>query len=488
MGCCVLAAGGPTLFSSIAHAESLQDALTAAYRLNPMLEAERARLRATDENVAIAKSQTRPTVTGDADIGYEYANSKINSSANASSGGAGGGSGGGGAGGGTGSGSSFSAGVQETNPRGFGIQLEQPLFRGFRALNSIRETDANVRGGREALRASESQTLLDGVTVYVDVVRDQAIVRLNENNVKVLSEQLKATQDRFDVGEVTRTDVAQAEARRAGAISDLNVSQANLKTSRANYERIIGHPPSGVSDPPSVGRLLPNSVTEANAIADGENPTVLAAAYDEQAALHAVNVIIGELLPEASVLARWQDRFGDSRSIQEQEAFSVVGRVTVPFYQRGEVAARTRQAKEVHFQTTRMLEQARLNARAQAVSSFGVLNSARAQIKSAQSQVDANKVALAGVREEARVGQRTVLDTLNAEQEYLNSQVSLVSFKRDATVAEYALLSAIGRLTAPSLDLPVPYYDPGVHYDLVRNKWLGLAPDGLINGTPAATN
>lgn len=355
----------------------------------------------------------------------------------------------------------------------------------MRALNSIREAKANVSSGRETLRSVEQSTLLSTVTVYGDTVRDQAIVRLTENNVEVLTEQLNATKVRFEAGEVTRTDVAQAEARRAEAISDLNVARSNLKTSRANYERVVGHPPSNLSQPPTIVSLLPYSLNDATGIADVEHPDIIAGEFAAQAATHAVNVIIGELLPEVSLEARYQDRFELSDAIRGQESATVMARMTVPFYQGGEVAARVRQAKEVQFQVQRQVEQARLDVRAQVVSSYGLLTAARAQIESAKAAVEANRIALNGVREEARVGQRTTLDVLNAEQEFLGSQVSPESFRRDATVAEYSLLSAIGRLTAPSLSLPSPYYDPGVHYDLVRNKWLGLNPVGLLGRKPA---
>jgi outer membrane protein len=471
-----------------ARSESLLEALGSAYQINPLLSAERARQRATDEEIARAKATGRPVVFGDADIAYEYQRTTIRPGAR-NGGGADGPviigadgqviSGGTGAfsGAGNGSASDRLVDVEENRPRGYGIQFSQPIFRGFRTKNAIRQADANILSGRETLRLVEQNTLLDGVVVYMDVVRDQAIVRLRENNVNVLSEQLKATQDRFDVGEVTRTDVAQAEARRAGAISELNLAQAQLKASRAAYERVIGHAANGVFNPPSISHLLPYEIQEAVNIGDVEHPQILSQVYLEQASLHNVNLIEGELLPEVTLEGRYQERFGLSDSIDSVQTATVVGRLSVPLYQAGDVAARVRQAKEVNFQRQREVENARLEVNAASITAFGNLSGARATIVSARSQRDANQVALTGVREEARVGQRTVLDVLNAEQELLNSQVLLVTAERDTVVAEFSLLAAIGRLNPPTIGVPAPYYDPGAHYHAVKNKWFGLSPN-----------
>ncbi len=184
------------------------------------------------------------------------------------------------------------------------------MFTGFQNINAIRQAKATVQAGREDLRTIEQTTLLDAATAYMNVVRDQAVVRLRENNVTVLTEQLKQTKDRFNVGEVTRTDVAQAEARRSSAIADLNVAQSNLKSSRATYEQVIGHPPSNLVTPPSILHVLPQSLDEAMTLGDGENPVILGAVYQEEASLYAVNQIIGELLPQVSLEASYTQRFG----------------------------------------------------------------------------------------------------------------------------------------------------------------------------------
>ncbi len=194
------------------------------------------------------------------------------------------------------------------HPRGYSVQLTQPLFEGFQNLNAIRQAKATVQAAREVLRSVEQTVLLDAATAYVNVVRDQAIVRLRENDVTVLTEQLKATKDRFDVGEVTRTDVAQAEARRSEALATLAAAQANLKTSRAAYEQIIGHPPGNLVTPPSIRHLLPSNINEAMTLGDGENPIILAAVYNEEASLYIVQQIMGELLPVVTLEAQYQRR------------------------------------------------------------------------------------------------------------------------------------------------------------------------------------
>jgi len=428
-------------------AETLQQALTAAYRYNPRLDAERARLRATDEEVPRALSGYRPQIFGSGDVGYQ----KTKTHAGAGS------------------------DTRVTNPRGYGVDISQPIFRGFRTLNSVREAEATVRAARANLKIVEQDVLLEAVIAYADVVRDQAVVRLRENNVNVLTREWRATQDRFAVGEVTRTDVAQAEARRAGAVSALDFARANLRASRAAYERVIGHPPSNLVELTVPEHLLPKSQEEALAIAQQENPSIVAALYREQAARHVVDRIWGELLPEVSVDASYDRRWGlANENIDSTETTSVTGRVVVPIYQGGEVSARVRQAKHTHVSRLQEVEQFRTEALADVVSAWSRLQAARAQLVSDQAQVQANRIALAGVREEERVGQRTLLDVLNAEQELLNSEVNLVTTKRDIVVSAYTLLAAIGRLDAEHLGLGSAVYDPEAHYQEVRRKWWGI--------------
>ena len=441
----LLAAMGLAL-STPAHAETLRQALASAYKNNPRLDAERARLRATDEEVPRAISGYRPTVTGSADIAYQRQDTKPNSQNDG-----------------------------ETHPHGYAVNATQPIFSGFRTLNQVREAEATVRAGRETLRVTEQSVLLEAVTAYMDVVRDQAIVRLRENNVTVLSRELKATDDRFKVGEVTRTDVAQATARRAGAVSAFDLAKANLKTSRATYERVVGLAPSNLVEPAAPEKQLPKSASDASAIATKENPAVVAALYREQASRHTVDRIWGELLPEVRVDASYTKRYDPSRTTDESETTSVVGRLSVPIYQGGEVHARVRQAKHTHVSRLQEIEQARTETVATAVAAYSRLEASRAQLTSDLAQVAANQTALTGVREEEKVGQRTLLDVLNAEQELLNSQVQLATTKRDVIVNSYNLLSSVGRLNATEMSLASNVYDPEAHYHEVRRKWWGIS-------------
>ena len=479
---------------ALSAAETLVEALSNAYLINPVLNAERANLRATDEQVAVAKSGLRPNISASGDAAFQNTETDI-------------------------VGGSRQQKVQQvqqcdaataalepafcaslaaqqqqqqrqqqqtfggvsdiegvTHPRGYSVTLSQTVFQGFQNINAIRQAKATVQAGREGLRATEQTTLLNAATAYVDVVRDEAVVRLRQTNVDVLTEQLRQTKDRFNVGEVTRTDVAQAEARRSNSITQLYAAQANLKTSRATYEVVIGHPPSNLVHPPSIVHLLPSQLEDAMTLGDGQNPFILAAVYQEEASLYNVAQIEGELLPEATLDADYTQRFGLSRTLKEQQVFTVIGRVNVPLYQGGGVAARIRQAKETNNQLKKEVEDARLRIHAEVIANWAQLQATASEIQSAQDALEANRIALEGVREEEKVGQRTTLDVLNAELEYLGSQIQLVTAKRDRVVAEYALYGSVGRLDAQSLGLSVPYYDPFEHYNIVKNKWFGLRP------------
>ena len=367
--------------------------------------------------------------------------------------------------------------------------MVQPLFRGFRTVNAVNAAEATVRAGRETLRLAEESVLLEAVTAYGDVVRDTAIVRLRENNVTVLTRDLRATQDRFNVGEVTRTDVAQAQARRAAAVAALDLARANLKTSRATFERVIGHPPSHLVDAhesPLVAKTLPENVE----ISLRESPNVVGALYREQAARYTIDLVRGELLPTAQLEANYAKRFDDLAGLDSVETGSITGRLTVPFYTGGEVQARVRQAKQTHIQRLQEIEQARTETQANVVTAWAQLQAAKAAVESDQTAVDANRIALAGVREEERVGQRTLLDVLNAEQELLNAEVNLVTDQRNVVVASFTVLSTIGRLDAQELNLASLVYDPDAHYHDVRSKWFDISithPDGrreVIEATP----
>lgn len=431
-----------------ANAETLRDALQSAYRFNPQIDAERANLRATDEGVPQAKSDYRPFVSFSADTSALQTNT-----------------------------SPATADEGRSYPGGYSIDLNQQIFRGFRTRNAVNAAEARVRAGREILRSTEQSVLLSAVVAYMNVVRDAAIVRLRENNVRVLSRELKASRQRFAIGEVTTTDVDQSVARRAGAVSDLELARANLKVSRANYERVIGHKPGRLVGASPPYRLLPKSLPEARRRAELENPNVVAALYNGQAAGYDVNEVTGELLPTVNLDASYSNRYtgGGDFSTLRTETGTVIGSLTVPLYQRGAVSSRVRQAKQVHLRANELVKQARTEARESAIAAWAQFRAARAQVNAAQTQVKANRSALAGVRGEEKVGQRTLLDVLDAEQELINSQVDLLSVRRDLVVNAYAVLTAIGRLSADDVGVAPPIYDPEAYYSKVRRKWFGIS-------------
>lgn len=429
-----------------AHAETLKQALTGAYKYNPRLDADRARQRATDEEVNRALSNYRPTVSASADVGVQNSTTSPRSVANG-----------------------------ETHPRGVSVSATQPLFRGFRTINGVSVAESTVRAGRETLRDIEQQVLQEAVTAYMDVVRDQSLVRLRENNVNVFTQELKATQDRFTVGEVTRTDVAQAEATRATAVAALDLAKANLQSSRATYERVVGRPPSNLVEPRVPEKLLPKSLQDATATTTKEHPLVVAAQYNEQGARLNVDLVWGELLPTLQLEGNYSRRFEPSRTTDESETTSLLGRLNVPIYQAGEVHARVRAAKQTHVSRLQQIEQARTERTAITISAWSNLQALRARLVSDQVAVNSNQVALNGVREEEKVGQRTLLDVLNAEQAFLNAQVQLVTDQRDLIVGAYAVLVAIGRMDAATLLLNSEIYDAEAHYFEVRRNWWGLS-------------
>jgi outer membrane protein len=438
----IAAAGLAASSNHAVHAQSLPDALAQAYLFNPTLKAARAQLRATDENVARQKSGFRPTIIGEATAAYQNVETNVP-----------------GVGG-------------DSYPRSASVTLSQPIFRGFRTINAVKGAQAQVEAGREDLRLSEQNVLLDAVTFYVNVVRDEAILKLRENNLRVLNEQLRATQDRFQVGEVTKTDVAQARARVSGATSAISAAKANLQASRAAYAQIIGSPPRALRDP-GPSRVVPRNIAEAMQIGEGENPQILGAIFRERAQDHLIKQTQGELLPSVDLQATYSHNEDSSGAADHQDVTTVTGVVTVPIYQAGEVDARIRQNVETRSQLRHLINESREAVRANVTSTWGAFVAARAQIVSDQAQVEANNVALAGVREEEKVGQRTVLDVLDAEQELLNAQVALATSRRDLVVASYQVLAAIGRLSAGNIGLGVEQYDPSRHYDEVKNKVIG---------------
>lgn len=440
------------LAASPAAAESLAEALAQAYTSNPDLAAQRAALRAVDEDVAAAVSGYRPTLSGQASIDR------------ADTGGA-------------------SEGA--TTAKSATASINQPVFRGFRTRNTVRAADSQVLAQRERLRTSEQDVLLAAVTAYMDVVRDEAVLRLNQNQVEVLQRQLEANRDRFEVGELTRTDVAQSEARLSIAISNRTAAEAALTASREAYRRVIGQLPGSLEDSPELP-MLPPTADEAIAIATEESPVLLAARYAEQAQRYNVAVNKGAVLPSVNATAgvTWRDNGFSRGGIDNDFPGTVTGRsdrtttsvgatLTVPLYQGGAEYAAVRRAQQVQSQRVLEIASAERQVTEAARNAWALLRTARSTIQSASEAVRANEIALEGVTQEQMVGSRTILDVLDAQQELLNARVSLVRAQRDQYVAAYTLLAAMGRLTAEDLGLPVEVYDPTRHYERARGRLIG---------------
>jgi outer membrane protein len=459
----LLAAPVAIAASSVVSADTLEWALVQAYQNNPSLNAQRAALRAADENVPQALSGYRPKLSVTASGGYNY-QSVLSHSVNQQV---------------------FPNSVSYNNvsanfaSRSIGATATQTLYNGFQTGNRTRQAESQVMGARETLRVTEQQVLLDAATAYMNLLRDQAIVDLNRRNVEVLTEQLKQTRDRFNVGEVTRTDVAQAESRLAAGRSALLGAVSNFVTSQANYRRVIGVNPGRLDPGTPVDRLSPPVLARAITEGETQSPSVLAAMYGVDAAELAVKISEGALYPNLGLTASVQKQWDPLFNINKETNISILGQLTVPIYQGGTEYAAIRQSKETLGQQRLNVDVNRDQARATVVQSWGQLDAAKAQIEATTAQVNAAEIALNGVREEARVGQRTTLDVLNAQQELVNARVALVTAQHDRVVASYTLLAAVGGLSMPRLGLNVMIYDPQVHYQQVRDAWIGVrTPDG----------
>ncbi len=438
------------------HAETLQSALSAAYLNNANLNAQRAATRAIDENIPKATAGYRPSVTLQGQAGLQHVDAQTP----------------------VGAGALHS--TSDTVPRSVGLTVQQNLWNGNRTDNSVRQAESGVFAQRETLRNTEQNVFQDSVTYYMNVLRDTAIFNLQRNNVDVLQEQLRQTRDRFKVGEVTRTDVAQAEAGLAKGQSDSLVAESNLKTSMANFRLVVGRQPVKLEPVKPASAGLPKSLNDAISVSQREHPSIQASLHGVDSANLNVKVIEGSLYPSVNLTGS-VNRSYDSNNQSGSRSWvgSIIGSISVPLYDGGLTTASVRQAKEQAGQQELQTDYQREQVRAAVVSSWGILSNSRAVVDSAQAQVSASEIALNGVREEAKVGQRTTLDVLNAQQTLLNARVALVTAQRDRVVASYALLAAVGRLSPGNLGLNVARYDPSVHYDQVKDKWYGLrTPDG----------
>jgi len=334
---------------------------------------------------------------------------------------------------------------------------------------------------RATLRVTEQNVLLAAATAYMNLLRDNAILDLQRRNVEVLQEQLRQTRDRFNVGEVTRTDVAQSESSLAAGRSQVLTAEANANASAATYRQVIGSTPGKLSAATPVDRFSPHDVNQAVGVGTAINPAVTAAQYSVDVAQQAVKVAEGALYPTVSVTGSVGKNYNVLGTLNTADSYaaSVLGQLSVPIYQGGAEYSLIRQAKETLGQRRIDLDTARDQVRQTVVQSWGQLQAGKANIEATEAQVQAAEIALNGVREEARVGQRTTLDVLNAQQVLVNARVALVTAQHDRVVASYTLLSAVGRLSPQSLGLHVGIYDANVHYHQIRDAWTGVrTPDG----------
>ena len=442
--CSILATA--SVISTGASAETLDDALAKAYQSNPTLEAGRAQLRSTDEEISQALSNWRPTVQLNGSAGVRKLDVDTDQAAT----------------------------TRDTtlNPYEVGVNVSQPLYRGGRTEAETKRAEARIQAQRAALRSTEQSVFLNVATAYFNVLRDTAVVELNQNNIRVLERQLEATRDRFSVGEVTRTDVSQAEARLAGAKANLIAAQGTLANTRAVYERLVGNAPTDLKIPDPLGGL-PTSVKQVIETASVQHPDVLQAQYSEEAAHDNIRLSEGALYPVVNLTAGLSRSRESSSENTTTDNAEVMAEVTVPIYQKGAEYSSIRAAKQTAGQARLVVDQTRREVIESATSAWENLVTARASIESQQAEVSAAEVALDGVQREASVGSRTVLDVLDQEQELLQARVSLVQSRRDAAVAEFQVKAAIGALNAQVLGLPVEIYDVEQNYNKVKDQLWG---------------
>ncbi|WP_085963452.1 TolC family outer membrane protein [Bradyrhizobium sp. STM 3809] len=435
-------------------AEDLAAALAKAYQTNPALNAERARQRATDENVPQALAGYRPQLVASLSSGLQAVRNLLPGN---------------------------TIQTQTLKPWTIGVTVTQTLFNGFRTANSVRMAELQVQSGREALRNVGQGILLDAVTAYTNVLANQSLVEAQRSNVAFLRETLAVTQRRLNAGDVTPTDASQAEARLSRGLSDLNAAEVNLAISQATYAQVIGMAPGQLRAADPVDRLLPRSREDAIALANKENPAVAAASFDVDAASTSIHIAEGALLPSVTLqgsVSRSRDSDQTLGTFGTDQA-SIVGAVTAPIYDGGTAASQTRQSKELAAQSRLVLDQVRNQTRTAVVSAWVANEGAKVAVSASEAEVKAATVALQGVSREAQGGQRTTVDVLNSQADLIQAKARLIGAQRDRVIASYTLLSAVGRLDVKNLNLNTPDYLPEVHYHQVRDAWHGLrTPSG----------
>jgi outer membrane protein len=450
----VVAMACALLHPTFAGAASLSDALSLAYSNNPDLNQQRAALRARDEAIPKAKAGYLPKVSGQSQGGYQhsmvggYPNTITNSTTT----------------------------TYTTTPFSYGVTLNQTLFDGMRTASSVDQAESNVFMQRENLRRTETGVLLAAATAYMDVMRDSAVVRLRRNNMSVLASQLSITQLRQQYGELTMTDVAQAQAALANANAEYGVSISTLTRSVAAYRKTVGQEPKDLQPVQSVERLLPGAFEQLLKIGLREHPSILAANYQVDAAEAEVKIAESALLPQLSMQAQaLKSTNSGGFTNYNSTSYSVLGTLSVPIYQGGSEYASIRMAKEQLGQARLAFDSQRELVREAIATALGQLKAARNAVAAYRISVTAAESALNGVREEALVGQRTTQDVLNAQQTLLSARVQLIGAQHDVIVASYSALAAIGRLNAERVNLDAPAYQPSLHYQQTKDRLFGVS-------------
>ena len=453
--------------ASASFGETINSALASAYNNNPTLNAQRAATRAADENIPIAKSGYRPTITANANIGLSrtiFNNSDTRLARSPS-----------------GNFVQVPIGSTQTNlvPRGFGVVINQTLWDSYLTRNNVNAAEAAVSASQQALRNAEQNILFNGAAAYLDVLRDRSIVTFQRRNLEFLNEQVRSEQTRFEVGEATRTDVAQARASRAAAQAAVSLAAANLKSSEAVYRQIIGKDPKKLSSVKGVGRKIPGSTGKGIAIAQSEHPAIKSTQFLVDQAIFNVKAAESGLLPRVDLQAQAIRNYETNSRTTSATNQSVTATLSVPIYQGGAQSGQIRQNKETLGQRRIEVDESVDSVRAAVVSSYSQYQGAKASFAANQEQLKAAQLALEGAVEERKVGQRTTLDVLDTQTQVINAQIALANSSRDIKVAGYAILSAIGRLSAKNLGLQVAIYKPELHKEEVEDKWFGLrTPSG----------
>ncbi|MCB8879655.1 TolC family outer membrane protein [Acidisoma cellulosilytica] len=454
-----------------AAAQTLDQSLAAAYANNPTLQSERANLRATDEGVPAALAGWRPTVTLQGTAGYIQGNVVA---------------GGGGALGSTGSTSTI---TENRDTASVAATISENVYNGGGTKAAVAQAKNKVMAERANLINIEQQVFANVVQSYVTVIENQQLLALAINNAQVLKEQLKATQDRFSVGEITRTDVAQSESALAQAEAEVQTARGNLQTSRAQFRAVIGLEPARLTPPQPMALPVQNK-RQVSDYAGSNNPQVVQALFTQAASSDGVNVAWAKLMPQLSIQGQLYKQINQAESDYVSNGAEILAQLTVPIYQGGSEYAAIRQAVQEREYSRQQVELQRRTAIQNAEQYWETLVATRATITSTRAEIAANEIALDGTEREAIVGSRTTLDVLNAQQLLLQSQVTLVQNLANLVIASYNVAEAMGRLTARDIGLRVPLYDDNSYYRAVKNAWIGTGDPtantfGDTNGSPS---